>query len=63
MIELLAAFREAAVGELLDRVDRLLAEQPFSTLAVSEEQLPTGCFVGSSRSGRFAATWSSPSCR
>ena len=35
ILDLLAAFRAAAVGQLLDRVARLHASRPFSTLAVS----------------------------
>ncbi|HEY0557196.1 MAG TPA: tRNA (adenosine(37)-N6)-threonylcarbamoyltransferase complex transferase subunit TsaD [Thermoanaerobaculia bacterium] len=35
VLDLLAAFRESAVGQVLDRLDRLHARQPFELLAVS----------------------------
>ncbi|HEY4588422.1 MAG TPA: tRNA (adenosine(37)-N6)-threonylcarbamoyltransferase complex transferase subunit TsaD [Thermoanaerobaculia bacterium] len=35
VLDLLAAFREAAVGQVLDRLERLHERQPFSLLAVS----------------------------
>lgn len=35
VLDLLAAFREAAVGQVLDRLDRLQARQPIQRLAVS----------------------------
>ena len=34
-LDLLAAFRESAVGQVLDRLDRLHQRRPFSLLAVS----------------------------
>ena len=33
--DLIAAFRKAAVGQVIDRLDKLLARQPFARLAVS----------------------------
>ena len=35
VLDLLAAFRESAVGQVLDRLERLHARQPFALLAVS----------------------------
>ncbi|HEY4591105.1 MAG TPA: hypothetical protein VIJ61_01780, partial [Thermoanaerobaculia bacterium] len=35
VLDLLAAFRESAVGQVLDRLERLHERQPFSLLAVS----------------------------
>lgn len=63
VLDLVAAFRDSAVRQILDRLTRAHRQRPFARLAVSGVQPRTGSCVAASPNGRKPTASSSGWCR